>query len=260
MRLLYKVNIRWFFLLLSIVLLSGCTGMNIAAANQTIVVNEDLSGTISRSIALLAHDFDQVGAYYGLSNPSDLIAQDMAENLYWTSYESDHWQEDGYEWIQVTAQFTDPDELYDLMNAVFSDTAEGSGGAAGSSDGLNDEEFPPFLVSKSEHLFYTEYRLEGTLLALEATGASIHESTFHAQLPGKIITQDTDGQIFPDGQTVAWKWGRYDYVPYHLVTRVTNTGRIFLFAVLFGVILALIIGVIAIRRRSKADPSYKYNG
>lgn len=104
------------------------------AANQTIIVNEDLSGSISRSIALAETEYEQVGSYYGLADPSGYIAQDMAQNLYWSVYESDRWSDNNSESIRVTAQFSNP-KTYDLMNAVFSDTSEGRGG---STDGIRN--------------------------------------------------------------------------------------------------------------------------
>lgn len=251
----YKLRKWWLLIFLLSFLLSSCTGLNIAAGDQTIIVNRDLSGTISRSIALSPIDYNQVRDYTDLSDPSEYIAQDLAEVLGWSSYTSDYWQEDGYEWISVTAEFSSPEELYELMRKVSSDISIGSGGAAGAAGELNDEDFPPFSLSKTERLFYTEYRMEGTLIALAATGASMNKSTFHAQLPGRIIEEETNGQIMPDGETVVWNWGRYDYVPHYHVTRTTRFSRVFGAMMLFGLCAINVMGGLGFwfwRRQSHA--------
>ncbi len=216
-------------ILVMALVINGCaTDIRIKAASETIVVNEDLSGQVSQAIALTTYDFEQAGFYYSTTTPEVNIAQSLAEDFGWTNYDYRYWTEGTNEWVEITQPFATPDELYQFLGATFSDTSAGAGGSGSSATGLNVDDFPAFSLTREEKLFWIEYRLEGTLIALEATGATIEQATLYTRLPGTIRTSDTDGRVLEDGQTVAWEWGQFDYVPHHHVTTMPHWRNIIL--------------------------------
>lgn len=199
--------------------LAGCGSVVQAqAAQQTIIVNEDLSGTIKVGVAYTTSDFNALQNSYDIVS---LTSAQLADVTGWQSYDTDTFQESGYQWVTVTHRFGSVEEFYSLISAgsLVSDTTSGAGGSEGGT------QYPPLSLQKANRIFKTEYRFENTLIALAATNATI-PTTLQVQLPGKIVS--TNGRILSDGKTVEWEWGAYDYVPVVLVTETTNTAAIIL--------------------------------
>jgi hypothetical protein len=199
--------------------LAGCGSVvQVQAAQQTVIVNEDLSGTIKVGVAYTTSDFNALQNSYDIVS---LTSAQLADVTGWQSYDTDTFQESGYQWVTVTHSFGSVEEFYSLISAgsLVSDTTSGAGGSEGGT------QYPPLSLQKTNGIFKTEYRFENTLIALAATNATI-PTTLQVQLPGKIVS--TNGRILSDGKTVEWEWGAYDYVPVVLVTETTNTAAIIL--------------------------------
>ena len=199
--------------------LAGCGSVvQVQAAQQTVIVNEDLSGTIKVGVAYTTSDFNALQNSYDIVS---LTSAQLADVTGWQSYDTDTFQESGYQWVTVTHNFGNVEEFYSLISAgsLVSDTTSGAGGSGGGT------QYPPLSLQKTNGIFKTEYRFENTLIALAATNATI-PTTLQVQLPGKIVS--TNGRILSDGKTVEWEWGAYDYVPVVLVTETTNTAAIIL--------------------------------
>lgn len=212
--------LRIFAILLFV--LAGCGGVvQPQAAQQTVIVHEDLSGTIKIGVAYTTSDFSLLQGSYDIVS---LTASQLGDVTGWQSYDTDTFQESGYQWVTITHDFNNVEEFYSLISAgsLVSDTTTGAGGSE------SGTQYQPLSLQKKNRLFKTEYRFENTLIALAATNATI-PTRLQVQLPGKIVS--TNGRILDDGKTVEWDWGAYDYVPVILVTETTN---------LTGIIIALL--------------------
>lgn len=226
---------RWIYciLFMCVALLTGCVGSFTADYGRQILrVNEDLSGTFTRGMALSDYDWNQAAMYYNDGEPSDAIARSIAQNMEWLEFTHVYYQEGGYHWVEVTTEFASPDELFVLIESVTSDKPEGSGGSGSESD------LPYYDITREDGFFQDTYHLQGTLLPLGNTGAA-YEATYYAQLPGEIV--ETNGRIL-ENNMVAWDWGYYDFVPYKLTTRVPNTTNIVL-TVVWGIGILVGVGV-----------------
>ena len=215
-----KKNVAILFAL-SILLfgLAGCGSVvQVQAAQQTVIVNEDLSGTIKVGVAYTTSDFNALQNSYDIVS---LTSAQLADVTGWQSYDTDTFQESGYQWVTVTHNFGNVEEFYSLISAgsLVSDTTSGAGGSEGGT------QYPPLSLQRKSGLFKTQYRYENTLIAMAATNATI-PTILQVRLPGKIVS--TNGKILEDGKTVEWDWGAYDYVPVVLVTETTNTAAIIL--------------------------------
>ncbi|MBV6397310.1 MAG: hypothetical protein HFACDABA_02920 [Anaerolineales bacterium] len=213
-----RKNLATLWILTTLLLgLAGCAGVvQPQAAQQTIIVNENLSGTIRIGVAYTNSDFDLLQSSYDIVS---LTASQLGDVTGWQSYDTNTTQESGYQWVTISHDFDTVEEFYALISAgsLVSDTTTGAGGSG------SGTQYPPLSLQKKNSVFKTEYRFENTLIALAATNATI-PTTLQVQLPGKIVS--TNGRILNDGKTVEWEWGAYDYVPVALVTETTNTGWI----------------------------------
>lgn len=238
----------WLWLMLSMVSLGiiGCEGnVNIQGAHQIVRVNEDLSGTLTRGVALSPYDYNLASSYY--SDPVDKIGRDVATTLGWSNYTTSHNSDSQNEWINVTANFSGSYGLYALMTEITSDEDEGAGGGRPGADN------PGLSLTLDEDWRRKRYRYEGTLIALEATGATV-PATAYAKLPGAIVS--TNGRILSDGQMVAWEWGQYDYVPYYLETEIVKVEDEMIYGAVGGaVLLLLLIVIIFVKRRKPKEKS-----
>lgn len=224
------------FLLL--ILFTGCVESFTADYGRQILrVNRDLSGTFTRGLALSDYDWNQAAMYYGDSDPADTLARTIADNMGWFEFDYEYSQGGGYHWVDVTTEFSSPDELFILIESVTSKQPGGSGGSGSESD------LPYYSITMEDGFFRDTYYLQGTLLPLGNTGGA-YEATYYAELPGKIV--ETNGRILDDN-LVAWDWGYNDFVPYRLTTQVPNTGNIVL-TVLVGIGILVGLGIFWVQK------------
>ena len=245
-----KKNVAILFAL-SILLfgLAGCGSVvQVQAAQQTVIVNEDLSGTIKVGVAYTTSDFNPLQNSYDIVS---LTSAQLADVTGWQSYDTDTFQESGYQWVTVTHNFGNVEEFYSLISAgsLVSDTTSGAGGSEGGT------QYPPLSLQRKSGLFKTQYRYENTLIAMAATNATI-PTILQVRLPGKIVS--TNGKILEDGKTVEWDWGAYDYVPVVLVTETTNTTGIILTVLglsclCFSGLAGMAVVIYFLRRKKQPD-------
>jgi hypothetical protein len=111
--------------------LAGCGSVvQVQAAQQTVIVNEDLSGTIKVGVAYTTSDFNALQNSYDIVS---LTSAQLADVTGWQSYDTDTFQESGYQWVTVTHSFGSVEEFYSLISAgsLVSDTTSGAGGSEG---------------------------------------------------------------------------------------------------------------------------------
>lgn len=95
-------------------LISGCSSISYTNIHQDIVITKDLSGKVSQTFTLNSNNYSLLFNQYS----GDVLkghAQDLAQGLGWSQYETETWNEGDSYYIKLTAKFANPRNLRQLL-------------------------------------------------------------------------------------------------------------------------------------------------